>query len=189
MSGTGEPIDERIAAMEREATRVAEHTVRLERKSTALVQLAVACRRLHGTVDREELLSALQDIVCNLVGCEQLAVFETSADGRSLQLVSALNVDRARWTSVPLDAEPVGRCARTGTAWYAGAASASGLTACVPLCIDGHVVGVIALFRLLPQKAGLEPGDHELLGVVAAQAATALHCARLHRRAGGWSDA
>jgi hypothetical protein len=46
------------------------------------------------------------------------------------------------------------------------------------------VSGAIALFRLLPQKSGIEAVDRELFELLATHAATALHCARLHARQG-----
>ncbi len=50
-----------------------------------------------------------------------------------------------------------------------------GLTAAVPLKIDRQVTGVIAIFRLLEQKPGLDPTDHELFDVLSHQAAMALY--------------
>lgn len=49
------------------------------------------------------------------------------------------------------------------------------LTACIALKLDKEIIGVVAIFRLLPQKAGLEWVDLELLkflemyGAIAAQ--------------------
>jgi GAF domain-containing protein len=58
-----------------------------------------------------------------------------------------------------------------------------GVTACVPLQVDGRVTGAIAIFRLLPQKHdGLEALDEELLGLLASQAGIALYCTTLHDR-------
>ena len=39
--------------------------------------------------------------------------------------------------------------------------------------------GAIAVFRLLPQKAGLQPLDRDLLELLRAQAGLALYCTRL----------
>jgi hypothetical protein len=57
----------------------------------------------------------------------------------------------------------------------AGAETDGGLTAAVPLRIDGQATGVIAVFRLLEQKAGLDPTDLELFDVLSRQAAMALY--------------
>ena len=53
----------------------------------------------------------------------------------------------------------------------------SGLTACVPLVLDGRVIGAIAVFRLLDQKQSrLAPLDFELFDLLATHAAAALYC-------------
>ena len=53
----------------------------------------------------------------------------------------------------------------------------SGLTACVPLVLDGNLIGAIAVFRLLDQKQSrLAPLDFELFDLLATHAASALYC-------------
>ena len=53
----------------------------------------------------------------------------------------------------------------------------SGLTACVPLVLDSHVIGAIAVFRLLDQKESkLAPLDFELFDLLATHATSALYC-------------
>ncbi len=53
----------------------------------------------------------------------------------------------------------------------------SGLTACVPLVLDGKLIGAIAVFRLLDQKQRrLAPLDFELFDLLATHAASALYC-------------
>jgi GAF domain-containing protein len=49
----------------------------------------------------------------------------------------------------------------------------------VPLKLGDQLVGALALFRLLPQKAGFEPLDRELFELLATHAATALYSSEL----------
>ena len=51
--------------------------------------------------------------------------------------------------------------------------------------LDGRPVGAIAIFRLLPQKAGFETVDYELFDLLATHGATALHCSGLQARLRG----
>jgi hypothetical protein len=55
-----------------------------------------------------------------------------------------------------------------------------GLTACIPLILEGRVTGVIAIFGLLSHKAALEAVDCEIFDLLARQASMALYCTRLH---------
>ena len=164
-----------------------ERSLRLERKGATLAQLIVAGRRLHGTLDRAELLVAIKDVLHNLIGSEQVAVFELLRGKRVLDLATWEGIDADRFRSVPLGEGPIGECAATGKAYFGEPGRAGALAAVLPLSIDGRVTGAIAVFGLLPQKAGLDGVDRDLLGLLAAQAATLLYCAALHGRAGGWA--
>ena len=59
------------------------------------------------------------------------------------------------------------------------------LTACIPLKVAGRVVGVLAVFRLLPHKLRLDAIDIDLFDVLAAHAASALLFTRLYAASGG----
>jgi hypothetical protein len=59
------------------------------------------------------------------------------------------------------------------------------LTACVPLKLDGQVKGAVAIFRLLPQKPGIEDLDRELFDLLGSHVAMALYCTSLHERFAG----
>ncbi len=58
-------------------------------------------------------------------------------------------------------------------------AAEPGLVACVPLNLGNLVYGVIAIFRLLDHKKGLEPLDYELFDLLASHAATSLCVSRV----------
>ena len=173
--------------LQAESDRFAGQYRELEAQNTNLANLYVASYRLHGTVDRDEVLGTIQEIVTNLVGSEELAVFE--ADEGGLRLVASTGIDPDPFRRVACGAGVIGRCARTGETFVRGDGIAgealpaeADLSACVPLKLDGRVSGAIALFRLLPQKAALEALDRELFDLLATHAATALYCATLHAR-------
>ena len=83
-----------------------------------------------------------------------------------------------------LGAGTIGRATRDGETWVVGKGDPAGalpaernLTACIPLRVDGRVIGAIAIFRLLRHKRGLEDVDRELFALLSTQAAAALHFA------------
>jgi nitrate/nitrite-specific signal transduction histidine kinase len=173
-----------------ESERYAAQYRNLESQNTSLANLYVASYRLHGSLDRTDVLTTIQEIVTNLVGCEEMAIFETDEAGAALVLAAATGIDPDPLTSVPFGTGVIGRCAQTGETFVAAdgdgpAPAGEGadlLSACVPLRLAGRVSGAIALFRLLPQKSGIEAVDRELFDLLATHAATALHCASLHAR-------
>lgn len=167
-------------------TRAARYA-EIEQQNSNLANLYVASYRLHGTLDRKEVIAAIQEIVANLIGSEEAALFELEPGTQALTLLASFGVDADKWRSVPMGQGFIGRSARTGEVFVAGEnggappeGAEAGLTACVPLKIDGQVMGVVALFALLPQKSGIEELDRELFDLLASQAAFALYCTQLH---------
>ena len=176
-----------VAALQAECESHAERYRDVESQNTSLTSLYVASHRLHGTLDRDEVLIVIQEIVTNLVGCEEIAIFERQEADGPLALAAFTGIDGGVLATAPPDGV-IGWCARQARTFVSGAADdhvvrtreEGHLSACVPLLLSGQVSGAIALFRLLPQKRSLEPLDHDLFDLLATQAASALHCARLH---------
>lgn len=159
----------------------------VEQQNNNLANLYVASFQLHSTLDRGEVLAAIQEIVINLIGSEELAIYELDDDGRELKLVGSFGIDPGTYATVPLGAGVIGRTAVSGEIYLAAkgldpgrTAREANLTACVPLKLGDQVRGVLAIFRLLPQKNGLEAIDYELFNLLAAHAATALYLTHLH---------
>lgn len=158
-------------------------------QSASLANLYVATYRLHGTVDKNDVLSGIQEVVGNLIGCEELLIFEIAPDHPAvLQPVWAFGMEKERFPEVAVGSGIIGGVARTGETFIAGAAAGTAfseterdLSACVPLKVEDRVIGVVALFRLLPQKfEGLNELDYELLNLLQTHGATALYCTQLH---------
>jgi len=161
----------------------------IELQNSNLANLYVASYRLHGTLDRQEVIDTLKEIIANLVGSEEAGLFELDEAKQSLELVASFGIPPEACSSVPLGSGIIGRAGQTGEIYVADPAeppSGSGLegrlTACIPLTLAGRVTGAIAIFRLLPQKAGIEALDRELFDLLATHAATALYTTTLHER-------
>jgi GAF domain-containing protein len=175
-------LKEHVAAIEAESRKFAARYVEVEQQSSNLANLYVASYQLHGTLDRLRIVEAIKEIVINLIGSEELLVWER--DGDLLRCVGSFGVNEGEWDVVPFGEGIIGLCAETGERFIAGQTMLApdgreeALTACIPLKLDGRVVGAIAVFRLLPQKAGLAPVDHELFDLLASHAASALYSTR-----------
>jgi hypothetical protein len=51
-------------------------------------------------------------------------------------------------------------------------------SACIPMCVDGLVVGALAIFRLADRRPALSGADFDLLEMLGAHVATALVATR-----------
>jgi len=76
----------------------------VEQQNNNLANLYVASFQLHSTLDRGEVLAAIKEIVINLIGSEELAIYEMDDDGRELKLVGSFGIDPGTYATVQLGA-------------------------------------------------------------------------------------
>ena len=170
-----------LDALRQERARLQARLSAADARETGLVGLCAASHRLHETFDRRALLDILCDIINNIVGSEELGIFELDARRSTLVLVHSMGIEPAGFQSIPLGSGLIGQTARTGQLFVAGegkgpaaAGNESTLTACVPLRFGSRVWGVIAIFGMLPQKPTLGDTDLELFALLEKQAGLVL---------------
>jgi GAF domain len=172
----------RLSEVQHENESVAGRFVEIETQNTNLANLYVAGYQLHGSLDRRHVLGAIKEIVINLIGSEDFAIFERDGEER-LRMIDWFDEPPSAFQQVSFGDGIIGRVAATGEPFVANGDQerSVGMAACVPLQVDGRVTGAIAIFRLLPQKHdGLGALDEELLALLASQAGIALYCTALH---------
>lgn len=168
---------------------MAERYASIEQQNANLANLYVASYRLHETLDRQGVLEIIQEILANVVGSEEIGIFEVDPSESSLVLLRSCGLDEASYRTLPLRGGLIGGSVQSGEIFIAGDSLGgerlpheTGLTACVPLILEGKVTGVIAVFRLLEQKKCLTRVDREVFELLATHAATALYSTGLHAR-------
>lgn len=182
----------RLESVENENRKAAEEHSEIIRRSAHLANLYVASYRLHETLHRPAVIEAIREIVVNLVGSEEFGVFELNESGDTLSLTDWCGDVVAGLPPKLSGASPILRTASIGEV-YVGPAeptrAAGEPAACIPLKVEGRVMGVIAVFRLLPHKPALEEVDLELFDLLAMQAGVALHCTRFRSTGASRPDA
>ncbi len=172
-------LDEALAQNRRDIERSA----LVEQQCTSLANLYVATFKLHGSLEREEVLAAINEIVVNLVGCEDFGVFERS--GNVLKLISDFPSNPCAIKELPAEDGYVADIFKNSGPWIAGrdplpaSIVPSDVTAVIPLRLRSELTGAVVLFSLLPQKGGsFGDVDIELMDLLTAHAATALFASR-----------
>jgi GAF domain len=172
-----------IQALRHELTRLREDKRRLEQRVSRLMRLQAISQSLHEPRDRPALMATLTDIIVNIIGAEELAVFELEPGGGMLSLRVSQGIPAERFQRVPLGEGAIGRCAISGALYQAGREDPAlgpgdlpAPSACIPLLHGGRVMGVVALFRLLSHKVGYAPADRELLTQLSLEGGRALYC-------------
>jgi GAF domain-containing protein len=181
-------IRERLAEIQRDNERLCDEYASIQEQNSDLVTLFAALERLYGATGRGDALAAIQEIVVNLVGSEELAIFELSKDGRLLFPAHAFGLAPAALRVVTVGCGTIGRVAADGVAFVAAEGEASspdpgGLTACIPLKLGDRVTGALAVYGLLGHKHALRAVDRELLALIEKHAAAALRTSALREPA------
>jgi hypothetical protein len=176
---------ELLGAAEAQTRQFEDRFSEVEQQNASLAALYAASYQLHATVRMGEVLLAIQEIVINLLGSEELAILGFDSRGHLTPLAS-VGVDSTQLAGVRIDDGLVGRAiaSKTPELSQTELGDGHGMTACIPLVVDDRVLAVIAVFRLLPQKQALDAFDRELCELLGTHAATALYCAELHDRRG-----
>jgi GAF domain-containing protein len=179
-----------LRTLEAEVQRLDGALGEARRRGADTASLYVATHRLHATLDRGQVLKALEEIVAALLGCEEMAVFELLGEPPVLAPVITVGVALGTLGTLKPGVGMIGQVVLSGEAWVADREPwidevGRPLTACVPLTVDGTVTGALALFRLLDHKGRLQPADRELLDLLGVHTGTALLATRLRMRHGG----
>jgi hypothetical protein len=178
---------ERIAEMEATNRDFTERYIQIEQLNANLANLYVASYRLHGSLQRTDVLDTLREILINLIGTENFAVFERERASSILRVAVSFGTE-GHVPALSLADPGLGALIASGVPYLASdGAEPPGLSrplaACVPLRIGDRVIGAIVVYELLAHKGALEEGDVELFNLLATHAATALYCSDLHARA------
>lgn len=168
----------RIQELEDAQARTCDELVLIEAQLTHFTGLFAVLCQLHEAGTREEVLQAIQEIVVNLVGSEEVAILELGPAGE-LAVARLSGVDLAEVGGALRSTGPFAEAARSEHVLTAPdrrleGIAASPVTAVVPLRAGGAQVGAVVVFRMLGHKPLLRPRDLELLDLLQLHAAVAL---------------
>ncbi|MBI1865943.1 MAG: GAF domain-containing protein [Nitrospirae bacterium] len=176
----------RFKEVEEENKVFASKYLEVEEENNNLANLYVASYQLHSTLDFEEVLRVVQEIVINLVGAEKFVLYLRNERTDELAPAAAEGLNMADAAPVLVGSGIVGRVGETGESFYQesiptfqGVDFERPLTA-IPLKINDLVIGVLAVYKLLVQKPGFSPIDYELFSMLAGHAATAIFSSKLY---------
>lgn len=182
-------IQERFREVEEENKDFANRYIEVEEQNNNLANLYVASYQLHSTLDFKEVIQIVQEIVINLIGAEAFAILlldEKTNDLRAIACEGDDVVPGIENLSARLGEGVLGSVAKTGESYYinqdveGGRVTLEKPLAAVPLKIKEHVIGLIAIYKLLQQKDSFSAVDYELFSLLAAHAATAIFSSKLY---------
>ncbi|MBI3995206.1 MAG: GAF domain-containing protein [Nitrospirae bacterium] len=178
---------DRFKEVEAENKDFATKYIEVEEENNNLANLYVASYQLHSTLDFNEVLRILQEIVINLVGSDRFAIMVLDEVTNELTAVASEGIEEKRMKKIKLGEGIIGDVAKTGESYFEPdvegfkPAHEMDTLVCIPLKIKDRVIGVLAIFSLLEQKSKkLSRVDYELFSMLAGHAATAIFSSKLY---------
>ncbi len=178
---------DKFRLVEEENKDFANRYVEVEAENNNLANLYVASYQLHSTLDFSESLKIILEIVMNLIGAEEFSIMMLDEKTNELGIVAQEGMGPDARPGIRLGQGIIGESAKSGAAYYreGNPSDLSGVDyqhplICIPLKIKEHVIGVIAIYKLLVQKPQLTAVDYELFSMLAGHAATALFSSQLY---------
>ncbi len=182
-------LEHRLRRLEAENRSLNELCSQLQEQNEAISNLYVAKHRLHASLDAAEVMRIVREIMVELVGGKDFAIYLLDPRQKVLRCVTGVGESK-RPETVALGDGDLGRVAAAGRPFYLetlGERDRSPDTplAVIPLRSESESIGIIAIWQLLPHKNGFTPVDHQLLELVAEHAPNALKSAHLHQKSKG----
>jgi hypothetical protein len=157
-----------------------------------LMKLLVAVRVLIESRDAAAALDSLRDILVNVVGTDDFAIYSIDSRAKVLVPIAVVGASVRTADRMSLDRGWIGEVVRSGELLIepeGGSSRRRGripdVAAVVPLKVLDRIVGAIVIARMLPHRELLGACDREVLGLLGVYAATAIIAA--DRRA-GWRE-
>jgi hypothetical protein len=177
----------RYREVEEENKDFAHRYIEVEAENNNLANLYVASYQLHSTLDFNESLKIILEIVMNLIGAEEFSIMMLDEKANELAIVAQEGMGPEARVNVKLGEGIIGIASKTGEAFYRDGdpTDLSGVDylhplVVIPLKIKEHVIGVIVIYKLLVQKQSFTNIDYELFSMLAGHAATALFSSKLY---------
>lgn len=178
-------LETRLSEVEAENVDFVQRYIDVEEQNNNLANLYVASYQLHSTLDYEEVLQIILEIIINLIGGEIFAIYLLDEKANSLNPEASEGVSISEIPQVQLGEGVIGTAVKTNESYF-NEDPPDDLKdlfmdplVCIPLTIKDDVIGTIVLFRLLQQKVTFAPVDFELFTLLAGHAATAIFSSRL----------
>jgi regulator of replication initiation timing len=167
-----------------ENTDVSSRLFELEELNSSMMSMYISSYQLHATLDLDEVVRVIEEIIVNFVGAAAYAILSAEDDGTFSVTASSELGGRLPERGI----EPRGVLAEvigSGAAYVhtTSRAAREGILAAVPLAMGRTTVGAVLIFKLFDQKDRLLRNDVELLSLLGGHAASAVVSAKLYARA------
>lgn len=178
-------LKDQYASMEEENWEFAERYIEVERQNSNLINLYVSSYRLHSTLNYEEVVRIVKEIIINMIGSEEFYIYLVDEPTNQLLMITYEGDVPPDHDKRPFGDDLIGNCVKSGESFIADledndSAVGGNPVACIPMKVADRVMGVIVIQKLLIQKDGFQAVDYELFEMLGGHAATAIYGSHLY---------
>ena len=167
-------LRDRIDGIHIDTSTAAQRFAEIDEELNALANLYIATWQLHSTLELNEVVSVLMEIVVNLIGADQSVIY--LQDEQRGTLVPVSERSGAPANDVPFGEGPIGEAVASGRVVERPGEEP---VVVVPLRLGDRTLGAIVIKSFFVQKEAITDLDRQLFGLMAEQGSTALYAAYL----------
>jgi len=174
----------RFRRAEAQSSSVAQRVQEVELEFANLANLFVASNQIHASLSPRGVTRRIKEVLAQFIGAERYCMYLVNRENTELVPIASEGVPGGQLAPVRIQGSVLGEVLRHGSAFVSedvppSQGSIDRPAAILPLSIDEQVVGVIAIFATLSQKASFDTVDFELFKLLGQHAAAALVSASL----------
>jgi len=176
----------KYSEVEKENNDFANKYVEIEQENNMLANLYISSYQLHSSLDFNEVLRIIMEIIINLIGAEQFALFLLDEKTHLLKAVASEGIELEDIPSVTVGESVIGNAVKSGESYYREdipvkePVDMADPLVCIPMKIKERVIGTIVVYKLFQQKDCFTKLDYELFYMLAGHAATAIFSSKLY---------
>jgi len=178
---------ERYQQVEEENKDFVGRYVEIEEENNNMANLYVASYQLHSTLDFQEVVSIIMEIIINLIGAEIFGLLMLDEKTGDINALAMEGMEVEAFPNIISGQGITGKAVASGESYFSekgtnieGDPDPSNPIVCVPLKIKDRVIGAVVIYKLLQQKDSFKNVDYELFSLLVGHAATALFSAKLY---------
>jgi|1185.fasta_scaffold186895_2 hypothetical protein len=162
-----------------------EHAMDDNRQVIDDFRIEAAQIRLQQASGQVDTFEAIREIIANLFGSEEMALYRIDQERAVLWLTWSFGIDPHTHSMIDLLKEPALESVLKGRPFVAqslGELKVCGIkepvNAFIPVQHNGKTIAVLAIMRLLPQKQSIDANDQRLFQMLSAEIGSALSAER-----------
>jgi hypothetical protein len=175
-------LRERLRILQTEKQEFARRIGAIEEEHTNLANLYTAMYQIHSARTPQQVVGTVAEILSNQVGADCFAIYLYDARSGQLDAAAVEGAEAGEFPAIASGDGPIWRALREGEVACSEreGGDAAEAPVIVALRVEERPIGAVVIRKLVENKCGFGPLDHELFRLLAVHAAGAILSTRLY---------